>query len=145
MVIASRALPYAREEGLASAFLPAAAAAHDPENRALPDSALADGALADGALADGALADSALADGALADSAGPDVALQAAVAAAGAALLLASLVAGRRGARAVVTGWISAALVLGMARRRLGGFTGDVLGAAGVVCETTGLLVAAAK
>jgi adenosylcobinamide-GDP ribazoletransferase len=130
MVIASRALPYAREEGLASAFLPAAAAAHDPENRALPDSALAD---------------SALADGALADSAGPDVALQAAVAGAGAALLLASLVAGRRGARAVVTGWISAALVLGMARRRLGGFTGDVLGAAGVVCETTGLLVAAAK
>jgi adenosylcobinamide-GDP ribazoletransferase len=29
--------------------------------------------------------------------------------------------------------------------RRLGGFTGDVLGAAGVVCETVGLLVAAAR
>jgi cobalamin synthase len=32
-----------------------------------------------------------------------------------------------------------------LARRRLGGFTGDVLGAAGVVGETVGLIVAAAK
>lgn len=32
-----------------------------------------------------------------------------------------------------------------LARRRLGGFTGDVLGAAGVVAETVGLLVAAAR
>ena len=35
--------------------------------------------------------------------------------------------------------------VLLLARRRLGGFTGDVLGAAGAIAETVGLLVAAAK
>ena len=35
--------------------------------------------------------------------------------------------------------------VVGLAWRRLGGYTGDVLGAAGVVAETVGLLVAAAK
>jgi adenosylcobinamide-GDP ribazoletransferase len=67
------------------------------------------------------------------------------LAGAGAALLLATLVAGQRGARAVVAGWVSGALVLVLARRRIGGFTGDVLGAAGVVCETAGLVMAAAK
>ena len=35
--------------------------------------------------------------------------------------------------------------VVALARRRLGGFTGDVLGAAGVLAETTGLVVAAAR
>lgn len=35
--------------------------------------------------------------------------------------------------------------VLVLARRRIGGFTGDVLGAAGVVAETLALIVAAAK
>jgi adenosylcobinamide-GDP ribazoletransferase len=101
MVVGSRALPYAREEGLATAFLPA------------PD--------------------------------GSDNALVAGLAGAGAALLLAALVAGRRGARAVAAGWLSGALVLVLAQRRIGGFTGDVLGASGVVCETAGLIVAAAK
>jgi cobalamin synthase len=37
----------------------------------------------------------------------------------------------------------SGVMLLGV--RRLGGFTGDVLGAAGLVAETVGLLVAAAK
>ncbi len=101
MVVASRTMTYARQEGLATAFLPAPA--------------------------------------------GSDGALVAGVAGAGAALLLAALVAGRRGARAVVAGWLSGALVLVLAQRRIGGFTGDVLGAAGVVCETSGLVVAAAK
>jgi adenosylcobinamide-GDP ribazoletransferase len=101
MVVGSRGLPYARGEGLATAFLPAPA--------------------------------------------GSDGALVAGLAGAGAALLLATLVAGRRGARAVVAGWVSGALVLVLARRRIGGFTGDVLGAAGVVCETAGLVMAAAK
>jgi adenosylcobinamide-GDP ribazoletransferase len=32
-----------------------------------------------------------------------------------------------------------------LARRRIGGFTGDVLGAAGVMGETAGLLVLAAR
>jgi adenosylcobinamide-GDP ribazoletransferase len=35
--------------------------------------------------------------------------------------------------------------VVGLAWHRLGGYTGDVLGAAGVVAETVGLLVAAAR
>jgi adenosylcobinamide-GDP ribazoletransferase len=35
--------------------------------------------------------------------------------------------------------------VVTLARRRLGGYTGDVLGAAGLVAETAGLLAAAAR
>ena len=38
-----------------------------------------------------------------------------------------------------------AAAVAALARRRLGGFTGDVLGAGGVVAETVGLVAAAAR
>jgi adenosylcobinamide-GDP ribazoletransferase len=49
------------------------------------------------------------------------------------------------GAVAVAAAFAGAALVVAFARRRLGGFTGDVLGAAGVVAETTGLVVAAAR
>jgi len=40
---------------------------------------------------------------------------------------------------------VAAGAVVSLARRRLGGFTGDVLGAAGMVGETAGLLVAAAR
>ncbi len=53
----------------------------------------------------------------------------------------ASLAVGAAIAATVLAG----AGVLALARRRLGGFTGDVLGAAGVVGETAGLLVAAAR
>jgi adenosylcobinamide-GDP ribazoletransferase len=49
------------------------------------------------------------------------------------------------GAVAALAGAIGAAGVVALSRRRLGGFTGDVLGAAGVIGETAGLLVAAAK
>jgi len=66
------------------------------------------------------------------------------VAGAGAALALASACRGRQGAEAVLTGWAAGALVLALARHRLGGFTGDVLGAAGTLCETAALVVAAA-
>jgi adenosylcobinamide-GDP ribazoletransferase len=38
-----------------------------------------------------------------------------------------------------------AAAVAALARRRIGGYTGDVLGASGVLAETAGLLVAAAR
>jgi adenosylcobinamide-GDP ribazoletransferase len=38
-----------------------------------------------------------------------------------------------------------AAAVVALAYRRIGGFTGDVLGAGGIVGETTGLVVAAAR
>lgn len=40
---------------------------------------------------------------------------------------------------------VAMVMVLVLAQRRIGGFTGDVLGAAGVVGETVGLLVLAAK
>lgn len=46
---------------------------------------------------------------------------------------------------AVIAAVVASGGVLALARRRLGGFTGDVLGAAGVVGETAGLLVAAAR
>lgn len=52
---------------------------------------------------------------------------------AGVAILLAGLSA--------VAVAVAAAAVVALARARLGGFTGDVLGAAGVVGETVGLLV----
>ena len=46
---------------------------------------------------------------------------------------------------AVAAALVGAACVVTAARRRLGGFTGDVLGAAGLVGETLALLVAAAS
>jgi adenosylcobinamide-GDP ribazoletransferase len=101
MVLASRVLPYARGQGLASAFIPAGD--------------------------------------------GDDPALAAGVAGAAGALGLAWLVAGRRGAAAVVAGWAASAAVVDLAYRRLGGFTGDILGAAGVVAETVSLLAAASR
>ena len=45
---------------------------------------------------------------------------------------------------AVVAAGLAAAGVAALARRRIGGFTGDTLGAGGVVAETVGLLTAAA-
>jgi adenosylcobinamide-GDP ribazoletransferase len=44
-----------------------------------------------------------------------------------------------------VAGIMAAMGVVALARRRLGGYTGDVLGASGVVLETVGLVVAAAR
>jgi adenosylcobinamide-GDP ribazoletransferase len=54
---------------------------------------------------------------------------------------------GRRGpgVAAIVATLLGAAAVLWLARRRIGGVTGDVLGACGVAGETVGLLVLAAK
>ena len=49
------------------------------------------------------------------------------------------------GLAAVGGGLLGAGGVLLLAERRLGGYTGDVLGAAGMVAETLGLLVAAAR
>jgi adenosylcobinamide-GDP ribazoletransferase len=47
---------------------------------------------------------------------------------------------------AAVAGVVAGATgVVALAHRRIGGFTGDVLGASGMVGETTGLLVAAAR
>ena len=49
------------------------------------------------------------------------------------------------GAVTVVVEVAAATLVVWFARRRIGGFTGDVLGAAGIVAETLALVVAAAR
>jgi adenosylcobinamide-GDP ribazoletransferase len=49
------------------------------------------------------------------------------------------------GAAAAAAGLAAGGLVVLFARRRIGGYTGDVLGALGVVAETAGLIVAAAK
>ncbi len=46
---------------------------------------------------------------------------------------------------AVAIGMMAGVLVVGLARRRLGGFTGDVLGAAGLIAETVALIAAAAQ
>lgn len=50
---------------------------------------------------------------------------------------------GASGAPALLGGLVAGVAVVALARHRLGGFTGDVLGAAGVVVETVGLLVIA--
>jgi adenosylcobinamide-GDP ribazoletransferase len=52
---------------------------------------------------------------------------------------------GAPGAVAVAAVVAGAAAVAALARRRLGGFTGDVLGAGGMVGETAGLVVAAVR
>lgn len=49
------------------------------------------------------------------------------------------------GGAAVATALVAAGGAVALARRRIGGFTGDVLGATGVASETAGLLVAAAR
>ena len=49
------------------------------------------------------------------------------------------------GAAAAGAAALAGTAVIVLARRRLGGYTGDVLGACGFVAETVGLLVAAAK
>jgi adenosylcobinamide-GDP ribazoletransferase len=62
-----------------------------------------------------------------------------------AAVSLGAVADGRRTEVAVGAAMVAGVLVLAGARRRIGGFTGDVLGAAGVIAETVGLVVAAAK
>jgi adenosylcobinamide-GDP ribazoletransferase len=52
---------------------------------------------------------------------------------------------GGRGLLGLATGALAATGVVVLARHRLGGFTGDVAGAAGIVLETVGLLVVAAR
>jgi len=65
----------------------------------------------------------------------------------GATLAVGMAVAGRgaHGLAALGAEVVAIAAVVVFAHRRIGGFTGDVLGAAGVVGETIGLLVLAAK
>lgn len=104
MAVTVRRVPYARSQGLATAF--------------------------------------AAASGAAASRGGPPAAL-----AGGLALAAVLVVAGRGGVGlvALAGALVAAAAVVGLAVRRLGGFTGDVLGAAGVVGETAGLVLAGAR
>lgn len=59
------------------------------------------------------------------------------------AVSLGALAGGRQPEAAVAVGMATGGAVVALGHRRLGGFTGDVLGAAGVVAETAALLVAA--
>ena len=101
MALVATTVPYARAEGLATAFL--------PPRGSRPGMGLA--------VAGGAVA----------------------------ALALATAGRGLGGASAVGAAGVAAGGVVALARRRLGGFTGDVVGAAGMVAETAGLVVAAAR
>lgn len=70
------------------------------------------------------------------------------VPAVGGAVLAAGLVlvaSGPAGLAVLVAAAVAGGGVVALGVRRLGGFTGDVLGAAGVVAETAGLVVAAAR
>jgi adenosylcobinamide-GDP ribazoletransferase len=51
----------------------------------------------------------------------------------------------RRGAAALLAASAAAAGTVALARRRVGGYTGDVAGAAGFLAETAGLVAAAAR
>lgn len=62
-----------------------------------------------------------------------------------AAVVLGAIGRGVSSAVAVLAAFVAGTAVVAFGRWRLGGFTGDVLGAAGVVAETVGLLVAVAK
>ena len=62
-----------------------------------------------------------------------------------AAVSLGALADGGRTTVAVGASAAAGLLVLFAARRRVGGYTGDVLGAAGIIGETVGLLVAASR
>jgi adenosylcobinamide-GDP ribazoletransferase len=63
----------------------------------------------------------------------------------GVAVVLAVVGAGSRGLAVVAGELVAMAAVIWLAVRRIGGFTGDVLGAGGVISETVGLLVLVAK
>jgi adenosylcobinamide-GDP ribazoletransferase len=99
MAVVTRTVPYARPDGLATAFL------GDGPGRGGP----------------------------------------VAVAALPGAVALAAAARGAGGAGAVMGVVAGAGAVVALARRRVGGFTGDALGAAGLVGETAGLLLAAAR
>lgn len=62
-----------------------------------------------------------------------------------AATVLAGVAAGRAGVGAIVGLVLVSIAIVALAQRRLGGFTGDVLGAVGVLGETVALVVAAAR
>jgi cobalamin synthase/adenosyl cobinamide kinase/adenosyl cobinamide phosphate guanylyltransferase len=122
MVVTARTGRYARAHGLASSFLPGAPArpptAPPPPGQTPP-------------------ADP--------ESSEPTTARLAVPAAVGTVLAIGLAAADDPGSLvAVVAAAVGAAAVALLAQRRIGGFTGDTLGAGGVVAETVGLLAAVA-
>jgi adenosylcobinamide-GDP ribazoletransferase len=118
MAVVARTQPYARREGgLATAFSsPAAGPSADPSARP--------------------------------PAPRPPVTTRQWAALSGGAVLAGALLLWWRpgpGAASGAAAVVAAGLVLLLARRRIGGYTGDVLGACGVLAETAGLLVAAAR
>lgn len=81
----------------------------------------------------------------LPEDAGSDGAAGAGVAGLVLATVAATLARGSRGAVGMAVGAAAAAALLVTAKRRLGGYTGDVLGAAGTVFETVGLMAVAKR
>jgi adenosylcobinamide-GDP ribazoletransferase len=120
MAVVARCLHYARPGGLATAFV-------DPAAAMPPDGAAGEPS------------------GPVRPRPGMAGALVPAVV--GAALAGGMGFAGRggHGLAALAAELAAMAMVVVFAQRKIGGFTGDVLGAAGVVGETIGLLVLAAK
>ncbi|MGI8775989.1 MAG: adenosylcobinamide-GDP ribazoletransferase [Acidimicrobiales bacterium] len=121
MAVIARTLPYARPTGLATAFL-------DPRAQSPAQGAARAQSLAQGAARARGGRPAALAVGGLIGS-----------------LAMAGAGGGLSGVAAVGALTAAAVGVMALAQRRLGGFTGDVLGAAGLVGETVGLVVAAAR
>ncbi len=123
MAVVARCLPYARPGGLAAAFVEG-------------DTARGDQPAADDGGGEGV---AVIRPRSIAGALVPGVV--------GAALAVGMAIAGRgvHGLAALGAELVAMAAVVALAHRRIGGFTGDVLGAAGVVGETVGLLVLAAK
>jgi adenosylcobinamide-GDP ribazoletransferase len=126
MAVVPRLVNYARPGGIASAFLDQRADAPGRPVGGGPEGDL---------------------DGVTRPRLGRRPATAAVPAIVGVVLVLVLAIAGKGGAGVAAVGAELAAfaLVVALARRRIGGFTGDVLGAAGVVGETVGLLTLAAR
>jgi adenosylcobinamide-GDP ribazoletransferase len=143
MALTLATVPYARSGGLASAFAPAPVPAEVPPPAApagAPPASTSAGAPPASASAaappPAAPAGRRVGGGASAGAAGLGLA-------GGVALVVGA--AGWSGVAAAGALVLGAGGVVALARRRIGGYTGDVLGAAGVVGETVALLAAAAR
>jgi adenosylcobinamide-GDP ribazoletransferase len=121
MAVAARTMDYARPGGLATAFVdPAFVDPSFVDPSSGPSTVPGSGGRPAGAVVPGAIG----------------VVVAVSLAAAG---------RGWHGVAALGGEVVAITAVFAFAKRRIGGFTGDVLGAAGVVGETVGLLVLAAK
>ncbi len=128
MAVVARCLPYARPGGLATAFVdpaPAEGAVESPSQAGVDDTGVQGRALIRPRSMSSAIVPALV----------------------GATLAVGMAIGGRgaHGLAALGAEVVGITVVVVVAHQRIGGFTGDVLGAAGVVGETFGLLVLAAK